>query len=99
MQINFIGVRIEKSEFYAGKHYTIIAVPAPDQFSFPSKYKLQSTMPLGQAGQFIDCKVSMQGIVKSKQIIDRNTSQQRIFDDATVLLECVGFQAHQAPKQ
>lgn len=95
MKVNFIGVRIEKSEFYQGKHYTIVAVPAADSFSFPSKYKLQSDFPLGQNGSFIDCNVSMQGIVKTKIIQGQNGSPNRNFDDATVLLQCTGYQAHQ----
>ena len=99
MQINFIGVRIEKTEFYAGKNYTVVAMPAADAFSFPSKYRLLSTMPLGQVGTFIDCTVNMQGIVKSKPIIDRQTGQQRIYDDANVLLECIGYQLHQSAQQ
>lgn len=95
MQVQMLGARIEKSEFYAGKHYTIISLPAPDSFSFPSKYKLQSQAPLGQQGTFIDCTVNIQGIVKTKTIIDRNNGQQRVFDDATVLLECTHYTAAQ----
>ncbi len=95
MRLDFIGVRIEKSEFYAGKHYTIVAMPAPDAFSFPSKYKLQSDFPLGQPGTFIDCNITMQGIVKNKQIAGNNGAPARSFDDATVLLACTGYQIHQ----
>jgi len=95
MQIQMQGVRIEKTEFYAGKNYTVVAMPAADAFSFPSKYRLQSVMPLGQVGTFIDATVNMQGIVKSKPIIDRQTGQQRIFDDANVLLECTHYQVSQ----
>lgn len=95
MQVQFTGCRIEKMEQYNGKYYTIVGVPAPDSFSHPSKYRLQSQQQIGQFGQLIDVKCSMQGIVKTKSFIDRQTNQQKSFDETTVLFEVVVAQPHQ----
>jgi hypothetical protein len=99
MQVKFTGCRIEKSEVYNGKTYTVVGVPAPDQFSHPSKYRLQSMGQLGQAGTLIDVTANMQGIVKTKSFFDRNTGQNRQFDETTVLFEVLNAQPHQQPQQ
>ena len=98
MQVQFVGCRIEKSEVYNGKTYTVVGVPAPDQFSHPSKYRLQSMGQLGNQGALIDVTANMQGIVKTKSYFDRNTGQNRQFDESTVLFEVVNTVPHQ-PKQ
>lgn len=100
MHVQFTGCRIEKMEQYNGKFYTIVGVPAPDAFSHPSKYRLQSQNQIGQFGQLVDVQCNMQGIVKEKKFIDRNTGQQKSFDETTVLFDVVSFQPHvqhQAP--
>lgn len=98
MQVKFEGCRIERSEQYNGKYYTVVGVPAPDQFSHPSKYRLQSGMMLGQPGNFIDVQCNMQGIVKAKSYFDRNSGQNKSFDDTSVLFEVTGVQPHQFKK-
>jgi len=98
MQVKFIGTRIEKSEVYNGKTYTVVAVPASDQFSHPSKYRLQSLAQIGQIGSLVDVTCNMQGIVRAKQYYDKNTGQQKNFDESNVLLEVVTSQPHQQPK-
>ena len=95
MQVEFIGCRIGRAEQYNGKFYTVVSVPAPDQFSHPSKYRFQSGMMLGQPGMFIDVKANMQGIVRPKSYFDKQTGQQRNYDDTAVMFEVTGFQAHQ----
>lgn len=98
MQVKFIGARIEKSEVYNGKTYSVVAVPAIDQFSHPSKYRLQSLQQLGQVGTFVDVTANMQGIVRPKSYFDKQTGQQRYFDETNVLFDVVNFQPHQQPK-
>lgn len=98
MQVQFTGCRIEKMEQYNGKFYTIVGVPAPDSFSHPSKYRLQSATQVGQFGQLIDVMCNMQGIVKNKTFTDRQTNIQKSFDETTVLFEVVNFQPHQPKK-
>lgn len=99
MQVTFTGCRIEKSEVYNGKTYTVVGVPAPDQFSHPSKYRVQSMGQLGNVGTLIDVTCNIQGIVKTKSYFDRNTGQNRQFDESTVLFEVVNAQPHQAKPQ
>jgi hypothetical protein len=98
MQVNFTGSRIEKMEQYNGKYYTVIGVPAPDSFSHPSKYRLQSGTKIGEFGQLIDAVCNMQGIVKTKSFMDRNSGQQKQFDESTVLFDVVSFAPHQPKK-
>lgn len=98
MQVQFTGCRIEKMEQYNGKFYTIVGVPAPDSFSHPSKYRLQSVQQIGQFGQLIDATCNMQGIVKTKSFTDRNSGQQKQFDESTVLFDVVSHQPHQLKK-
>lgn len=95
MQVQLQGCRIEKAEVYNGKTYTVVAAPAPDQFSHPSRYRLQSMGQLGQIGSFIDATCNMQGIVKTKSYFDRQTGQNKQFDETTVLFEVVNAQPHQ----
>ena len=98
MQVNFIGARIEKLEVHNGKTYTVVAVPAPDQFSHPSKYRLQSLQQIGQIGTFVDCVANMQGIVRPKSYFDKQSGQPRNFDETSVLFDVVNFQPHQIKK-
>lgn len=99
MQVTFTGCRIEKIELYNGKYYSVVAVPAPDQFSHPSRYRLQSVGQVGQQGTFVDVVCNMQGIVKTKSYFDRGTNQQKQFDETTVLFEVVNSQPHQPRQQ
>lgn len=97
MQVKFTGARIEKTEQYNGKQYTVVAVPALDQFSHPSKYRLQSLQQIGQIGSLIDVTANMQGIVRNKSYFDKQTGQQRHYDESNVLFDVVNFQPHQQP--
>lgn len=98
MQVQFTGCRIEKMEQYNGKFYTVVGVPAPDAFSHPSKYRLQSVGKLGDFGQLIDATCNMQGIVKTKSYYDTKSNQQKSFDETNVLFDVTAFGAHQ-PKR
>ena len=97
MQVTFTGARIEKAEVYNGKTYTVVAVPAIDQFSHPSKYRLQSMGQIGQIGSFVNVITNMQGIVRTKPYFDKQTGQQKTYDDTNVMFEVVNFQPHQQP--
>lgn len=98
MQVTFTGSRIEKMEQYNGKFYTVVGVPAPDTFSHPSKYRLQSVGKLGDFGQLIDATCNMQGIVKEKSYFDKTTGQQKKFDETNVLFDVVNSSIHQPKK-
>lgn len=95
MQVKFVGARIEKAEAYNGKTYSVVAVPAVDQFSHPSKYRLQSLGLIGQVGSFVDIVANMQGIVRPKNYFDKQTGQQKNFDETSVMFDVVNFQPHQ----
>lgn len=98
MQVKFTGARIEKTEQYNGKQYSVVAVPAVDQFSHPSKYRLQSLQQLGQIGSFVDITANMQGIVRPKSYFDKQTGQQRYYDETIVMFDVVTVQPHQPSK-
>lgn len=85
--VNLKGVRIEKTEFWQGKQYTVVSAPAPDAFSHPSKFRLSSDNPLGQIGSLIDVDCSLRGVVVQKAYLDKNTGQQKIIDNASTYFD------------
>ncbi len=94
-QVQLVGVRIEKQEVYNGKTYTVVSAPAPDSFSHPSKFRLQSMGPIGNVGSLVDVQASINGMVRTKQYFDKSTGQQRSYDEANVFLDVVGVKPHQ----
>lgn len=94
--VKLSGVRIEKSEFYQQKHYTVLAAPAPDAFSFPSKYRVTSEKPLGNAGTVLDVECSMRGVVRPKSFVDKQTGQQKSYDECDVYFDVLSSQLHVA---
>lgn len=93
MNLKLNGVRIESSEFYSGKTYTIVSAPAPDAFSHPSRFKVQSQQAIGGTGQFVDLDVTVSGMVRVKNYQDKQTGQQKTFNESDVFFEVVGFKA------
>jgi hypothetical protein len=89
MQMHLNGVRVESSEFYSGSNYTIVSAPAPDAFSHPSRFKVQSPNVIGGQGQFIDLVLNVSGIVRTKNFQDKNTGQMKTFNEANVYFEVV----------
>lgn len=96
-QLTLSGVRIETSEFYSGKNYTIVSAPAPDAFSHPSRFKIQSQQVIGGQGQFIDVVLNVSGMVRVKNFQDKNTGQQKVFNESDVYLEVVSFKQATPP--
>ncbi len=88
MQFAMIA-RIEISEFHNNRYYTIVTTPAPDAFSHPSKFKVQSDKPLGQFGQEVDLEVSVGGIVRENPYQDKQTRQPKVFYQADVYLSVI----------
>jgi len=87
--INLNGVRIEKSEFYQQKYYTVVASPAPDEFSHPSKFRVTSEHALGNVGTVLNIQAEMRGLVKNKQYVDKQTGQQKQYDECSVYFDVV----------
>lgn len=85
--VNLKGVRIEKTEFWQGRQYTVVSAPAPDAFSHPSKFRLSSDNPLGQIGSLIDVDCSLRGVVVQKAYLDKNTGQQKMIDNASTYFD------------
>lgn len=92
--VKFSGVRIEKSEFYQQKHYTVLAAPAPDAFSFPSKYRVTSEKPLGNQGTVLDVECTMRGVVRPKSFVDKQTGQQKSYDECDVYFDVTDSRLH-----
>jgi len=102
MQFAMIA-RLEISEFHNNRYYTIVTTPAPDAFSHPSKFKVQSDQPLGQQGQSLELVLSVAGVVREKQYQDKNTRQNKLFYEADVYLNVISakpyIQQQQPAKQ
>lgn len=84
--------RIDHVEFHNGKHFTVVTTPAPDEFSHPSRFKLQSQNPIGQQGQTVDFTGFLTGTVRPKQYIDKQTGMQKIYQEADVYINVVASQ-------
>lgn len=95
--VNLVGVRIEKSEFFQNKQYTVVAAPAPDVFSFPSKYRVTSDKPIGNVGSVLDLQCTMKGVVRPKTYKDKETGQQKQYDECDVYFDVFGVQQHVTP--
>jgi len=96
--VNLKGVRIEKTEFWQGKQYTVVSAPAPDAFSHPSKFRLSSDNPLGQIGSLIDVDCSLRGVVVQKAYLDKNTGQQKMIDNASTYFDVFAVRPAMIPK-
>lgn len=94
VNVNFVGVRIEKGEVYQGQQYTIVSAPAPDAFSHPSRYRVTSDRQLGQIGQLIDLDCMMKGVVRGKSYTDKQTGQQKNYDESTVYFDVYAVRPH-----
>lgn len=97
--VQLIGVRVEKTEFYQGKHYTVVAAPAPDAFSFPSKYRVTSDKQIGANGNVLDITCTMRGVVRPKNYVDKNTGQQKSYDECDVYFDVFGCVPHVPQEQ
>lgn len=83
--------RIDLAEFHNGRHYTVVTTPAPDAFSHPRRFKLQSDFPLGTSGTSIECTVEVSGIVRERKYVDKSNGQPRTFQEADVYLNVSNF--------
>lgn len=90
-QVTIIG-RIDLVEFHNGKHYSIVTSPAADAYSHPSKFKVVSDSPFGQAGQTYQIQLILGGIVRPRNYKDAATGQPRTFQEADVYLNVVSAQ-------
>lgn len=88
MEVKF-RARIEKVTQYNGAFYYVVAKPAEDQYSMPSRFRVRCATDLGQIGTEHEFLVKLTGYVKNRQYRDRDTGQMRDIDDATVNLEVI----------
>ena len=88
-----MDVRVDQSEMHNNRHFTIVTSPAPDAFSHPSRFRVGSDQPLGSPGQTVKITCKVNGMVREKQYRDKNTGQQKIFHDGSVLLDVVKVEA------
>ena len=93
MQLNLTGVRIEKSETYNGRVFTVVVSPAPDAFSHPSKFRVGSAVQIGRVGDSLDLVLSISGVVKQKTFFNKQTGQQQSFDESSVYFDVVSSKA------
>lgn len=93
MQFTMIA-RIDLSEFHNNRYYTVVTTPAPDAFSHPARFKVQSAQPIGQQGQSVELLLDVGGIVREKQYDDKQTRQRKTFYEADVFLNVVSAKPH-----
>ncbi len=85
--------RIDETEFYNGKHYTTVQTAAPDLYSKPSSYRLQSQQPLGSAGNEITVDIAISGNVFKRPYVDKSTGQQKQYVESKVYFDAQIAQA------
>jgi hypothetical protein len=78
--------RINHSEFHNNRYYTVVTTPAPDAFSHPSRFKVQSSNPIGQPNQDVELVLYVSGMVRDKPYVDKVTKQPKTFYEADVYL-------------
>jgi hypothetical protein len=86
MNITLTG-RIDAIEFFEGKNYTVITTRAVDDYTAPSKYRLQSANPIGAIGQVIEANCELSGKVWLETYQDKKTGQQKSFNKNAVYME------------
>lgn len=96
MQFNMLA-RIESSEFYNNRYFTVVTTPAPDAYSHPSKFKVTSPQPIGQPHQTFELTCQVSGVVREKSFRDKTTGQNKVFNEADVYLEVVNSKLHVPP--
>lgn len=79
--------KIVSSELYNGKHYTVLQTPAKDTYSQPSEFKVSSVINLGSVGDEVNINCNMSGYIKRKPYLDKNTGQQKVYEDVNVYLD------------
>ena len=95
--VNFIGARIDSSEFYNQKMYTIISTPAPDAFSHPSKYRVTSDKTIGNTGAVLDIDCTLRGMVRPKNYTDKATGQPKTYIETDVYFDVYAVRPHVPP--
>lgn len=95
--VNFIGARIDSSEFYNQKMYTVVSTPAPDAFSHPSKYRVTSDKAIGNVGAVVDIDCTMRGMVRPKNYTDKQTGQPKTYVETDVYFDVYAVRPHQQP--
>lgn len=88
MSIDFqLKGRIEETQFDNGSYRYLLVTPAPDAYSQPSSYKLQSDNQIGQPGQEVVVNVRMSGFVRKKPYNDKKTQQPKVYWEDNVILK------------
>lgn len=98
MQFAMIA-RVNLSEFHNNRYYTIVTTPAPDAFSHPSRFKVQSDQPIGQPNQDVELTVSVNGMVREKPYKDKQTNQPKTFYEADVYLNVISAKPYMPQQQ
>lgn len=91
--------RIDFAELHNGRFYTVVTTPAPDAYSHPSRFKLQSAQQIGQLGQTFEFSLDVSGIVREKPYQDKNTGMRKTFYESDVYLNVVSFKPYVMPSQ
>lgn len=88
--------RIDTSEIYNNRHTTVVTTPAPDSYSQPSSFKVFSDSALGAIGNEVELDVSVRGFVREKRYKDKNTGQEKVFQEDNVFLDASLVQMRKA---
>jgi len=96
-KVSFIGARIDSSEFYKQKMYTVVSTPAPDAFSHPSKYRVTSEQSIGNVGAVVDIDCTIRGMVRPKNYTDKSNGQPKTYVETDVYFDVYAVRAHVQP--
>jgi hypothetical protein len=79
MQVLVVG-RIEAVRRHEKMNYTMVRIPAPDEYSMPSTVEIRSSTRFGDPGDQCRQLCTLTGFAeRPKQITDRNTGEQRTY--------------------
>lgn len=88
MQLSITG-RIQKMVRHNNDYLTVIQTPAPDPYSQPSTYKVNSPQQLGQIGDELKLTCSVRAWVRAKPYTDKETGVSKEFWEQNLLLTVI----------
>jgi hypothetical protein len=65
--------RLEESRFHEGTTYSVIAIPAPDEYSHPQRVEVGSKQPLGAKGADVQVGCRLAGSGRKFEYADKTT--------------------------
>lgn len=82
--------RVEAVRRYQSSNYTLVKIPAPDEYSNPSTVEVRSSQRFAEVGEGVKVLCVLSGYAKKpRQITDRTTGEIRSFVEVNHYLSLV----------